>query len=604
MRRALCAVATLAVLVTGGCGIPDRSDVRVLSDGPSSGVTVGDEGEPPVQSTRESTSDPREFVLNYLQAAAGDPVTAPARVKEFLAPEMAAGFATGNADVKVVRLFEPPLGSPGDPHIKISVQQVGTLKSNGELQPAADPTFKPKEYELQVGPVAGRTGIFVLSGPKFMLMTDTALATFYRRRTIYFWNSANTALVPDLRYMPVSVPAVQQPTTILSWLAGPPAQWLGDAVNGLAPGTQASDNVPAMRNGTLQISLNAAAVPPGSDPGTLDRLRRQLQWSMRPLVPRTLELRIGRDEPERYVDAEYLESNQAYALDEVPERFAVYNGTIRRLGSSPSADEPVPVLKPAANKNIISAALSAATEQTYAAVVTGSGAVQQLRVAAAARGQQTDLKEVGLSGVLGHPVWAQAWDDDPAKTVGLITANGRLYSFTATGGPARRVQWQGDPGAITAVSVAPDGYRVAVVSAGKLYRTVINSGGDGITLSTPEQVLPPNLTTVAAVAWSSETSLSVAGRRRDNRFTVLDVTIDGALSTTRLGDIGTEPVTYLTAYPVNPVSGPEKVASESYVAGNQAWDVFSTATRIEPQDLAGPAPGRATGAPSAPFFLG
>ena len=135
-----------------------------------------------------------------------------------------------------------------------------------------------------------------------------------------------------------------------------------------------------------------------------------------------------------------------------------------------------------------------------------------------------------------------------------------------------------------------------------MYRTGIDTGGDGIALSAPEQVLPPNLTTVAAVAWSSETSLAVAGKRRDNRFSVLDVTIDGALATTRLGDIGAQPVTYLTAYPVNPVSPPEKVASESYVAGGQAWDVFSSPTKIEAEALTGPPPARATGAPDAPFF--
>ena len=602
MRRLLCAAAALAVLVTGGCGIPDESDVRIMSDGRSAGVPVGEGSEPPAQYSREYTSEPRDFVNNYLQAAAGDPQTAVARVKAFLAPDKAAAFPA-RTDITVVRLVKDVLVTPGKAEVVLTYKPVGVLRSNGILKPA-EPTSAERQYTLKIGPVRGENGYFVLDAPPIMLLTDTALATYYERWSIYFWNTTNTGLVPDLRYMPRNMPPVQRPTTVLNWLAGGPAEWLGDAVLTLPPNTQASDNVPAVSNDTLQISLNAAALPPGSDASALERLRRQLQWSMRPLLPRTLELKIGVEAPHRYDDVDYRESNQAWAQADVPERFVVYTGTVRRLLDSPHAEDPVPVLKPAANKNIVSAALSASPTRTYAAVVSGPGAAPRLRVAAAPTGQQADLKEVtGLTGTLGHPVWAQTASDDPAATIGLITANGRLYSFDATGGGAQRVQWQGDPGPIKAVSVAPDGYRVAVVSGDKLYRTVISTSGDGVGMSDPEQVLPPGLTTVAAVAWSSETQLAVAGERDDARYAVFDVTADGALSTTRLGDIGSEPVTYLTAYPSNPVGNADRLASESYVAGDEAWDVLSTATPIEPRHLAGPAPTPPNGVPTAPFYL-
>jgi Lipoprotein LpqB beta-propeller domain len=166
------------------------------------------------------------------------------------------------------------------------------------------------------------------------------------------------------------------------------------------------------------------------------------------------------------------------------------------------------------------------------------------------------------------------------------------------------VQWQGDPGPITAVSVAPDGHRVAVVARGKLYRTVLNTGGEGLTLDAPEELLPPTLTTVAAVAWSSETFLAVAGTRSDDRYTVLDVTVDGALPYDVLADIGEEKVSYLTAYPSNPVTREENSDFESYMAGGAAWDALGDPVRITVGDLvpqSGTPPAGAV--PAHPFFL-
>ncbi len=607
MKRLLCVAVAMATLLAGGCGIPDRSDVTVVDDGPSSGVSGGGlDGGSPVQSTREDTEDPETLVEYYLQAAAGDPETALTRVKAFLSPTQANRFQA-TTDVKVVREVENALYNRSTSEVTYYVQAIGTLKSNGVLEPA-DPSSKPIAYRFRVGPVNGEDGLFILEAPPIMVLTDEALGSFYQRRTIYWWDNENTGLVPDLRYMPRAVPTVQQPTTILGWLTGGPAPWLTGAVQALPQGSQASDNVPAISNDTLQISLNAQTIPQGSDPKALDRLRRQLQWSLRPPDPPSkIEIKIGHDDPVRTTDGEYLSSNAAYRLADTPERFALYGNTIRRLKDAPHANDPVPVIKPAANKNIASAAIAASATRSYAAVVTGTGGGQKLRVAQAPLGQQSDLREVrGVSGSLGAPVWAQVPVADDPGAVGLITMDGVIYSFGTDGANAQRVEWQGVPGAVTAISVAPDGHRVALVSGGRLYRTVLNASGDGITLSSPEQVLPPVLKTATAVSWSSETYLTVAGVRPNDRVAILDVTIDGALAgPIRLDDIGAEPVTYLTAYPSSPVNstGSEQSDTKSFMAGNSAYDVLSEPVPITPQQLVGPVLNPPATAPTAPFFL-
>ena len=606
MRRSLLAVVALATLLAGGCGIPDNTRVTVVGPGPSDGVgdAVDNDSVPLVPNDRKTATDPVQLVRFYLQAAAGDPGSALGRVKAFLSPDKRESFEAGT-DVKVIRLKGSPLYTPGDPLITFNAQQIGTLKSDGSLEPSTDASVATTEYKLKVGTVAGQSGFFVTDAPHVLLLADTALDDFYARRTIYFWNNENTALIPDLRYMPRSLPTVQQPTTILSWLVSGPASWLGDAVHGLPSGTVAPDNVPAATNDTLTVTLSSQAVPAG-DPKALDRLRRQLQWSLRQLDTRTLELKIGRADPVRYSTTDFRASNPADRLADVPERFVIYNGVVRRLADTPHQDEPVPVLKAADNKGISAAAISTSGSHDFAAVVATSGKTTKLRVAAAPVGAQAGLKDVGgLSGSIGRPVWAITDANDPAGAIGLITVNGKLYSFGTDGSPAEPVEWPGEPGPITAVSVAPDGYRVALVSGGRLYRTSLITGGAALTMSAPEQLLPPTFSTVSAVAWSSETYLAVAGEREDApRYAVVDVSIDGALPYTRLQDIGKEAVTYLTAYPSNPVTRGENADSESYEAAGQAWDVLGEPVKITVGNLAGPAatpqPGKS---PTAPFFL-
>ncbi|WP_433375058.1 LpqB family beta-propeller domain-containing protein [Actinoplanes sp. CA-142083] len=608
MRRGLLAVVAVAALLLGGCGIPDETNVTVVGPGPTGGPGGRDNSVPAVRNTRISANTPLQLLSYYLEAAAGDPDGAVNRVKAFLSEDAKADFQAGpDMRVMVVRLKGTPLVTPGDPEISFIAQQVGQLRKNGVLEPSVEAA---KEYKVRVGPVSGQQGFFVLDPPKnVLLLSDTALANFYERRTIYFWNNENTSLVPDLRYMPLDVPSDQRPTTILSWLVEGPAAWLGDVAHGLPSGTIAPDNVPAPTNGTLTVTLNAQAVPTG-DARALDRLRRQLQWSLREGAdPFTLELKIGHQDAGRYSDVDYRSSNPAYRLVSQPERFVVYAGVIRRITKSAQPDAPIPVLKPEENKNISVAAMSTSSTHTYAAVVVGSGKNAKLKVAVARTGQQAALKEVGTSGSLGRPVWAVAADNDPAGAVGLITVNGKLYSFGAGGSPAVPVAWESAPGPISAISVAPDGYRVALVSGGQLYRATLDTGGDAPSMSKGEQVLAPGFAKVAAVAWSSETYFAVAGVRDDSprdspRYSVVDVTVDGAVRYTRLDDVGKSAITYLTAYPANPVTKLENADIESYETAGVAWDVLTAAETIGTESLVGPSPSPQGGAvPTAPFFL-
>jgi len=270
MRRAALVLAALAALVLGGCGIPDSSDVRVLGDGQSPGPAQGIDSPPPPPVTRTATADTATFIGNYLKAAAGDPDGALKRAREFMDPSFAATFKPSTSDITVVQPLEQPLINLPSPKVTLKVELVGTLKDDGELVPLPHPSVQTLHFTVTSTP---DKGLFITKTDQGLMLSDAGLKSYYQQHPIYFWNSDDTALVPDVRYMPLSVPSVQQPTVILNWLAGGPADWLSSVALGLPQGTSVSDNIPAISNDELQIKLNSTAAAPW-DKAALDRLAR------------------------------------------------------------------------------------------------------------------------------------------------------------------------------------------------------------------------------------------------------------------------------------------------------------------------------------------
>ncbi|GIF12541.1 LpqB family beta-propeller domain-containing protein [Actinoplanes teichomyceticus] len=601
---ALPVVVTLLALLTGACGIPDATGVSEVGAGPSTGISSGDDSAVTEVAREDVLTDRVQFVANYLKAGAGDVDSAAVRLRKFMSPDAARLFKPTGTDLRVIRLVEAPLNTPGQDLVKLTYEPVGTLDKFGLLEPATE--SRRDTYEIRVGNLPGRSGLFVTEAPPALLISDDALDQFYEQKTIYFWNTEYTALVPDVRYMPRSTPAEQRPNTIMTWLLNGPAPWL--SVADLDEGTAVVGKVPAADNNRLQIPLQA--LPADDAAQALDRLRRQLQWSLRPLLPGELDLKIGHADAHTYTGDDYLADNPAARLVEDPERFVVYGGRIRRISGSPGSVEPVPVLKSDENRDVVSAALSTSKTHAFAAVVTDGGR-QALRVASGELGQQAPLQPItGLPGPLGQPAWAVTADGSAGGAIGLITANGRLYSFPAGRGAARQIPWTGQGTRITSVAVAPDGRRVALVVDGKLYRAALSTGGDTPVLGTPQQLRPADLASVTAVDFNSEGWLTVAGvRAEDRRVTIVDVSIDGALQSPRLSDLGDKPVTALSVYPANPqdaspLSGRSFSRAVCYSAEGKAWEALSTPDQIGADKLAGPAGNQPPGTvPTAPFYL-
>ncbi|MEH1014190.1 LpqB family beta-propeller domain-containing protein [Micromonospora sp. CPCC 206060] len=594
MRRriALLAAALLAAAAVTGCGIPEATEVQVDGPGPvaEAGSVNGQGREPPKRAT---AVDATQLMTNFLAAAAGEPDQAYARVKEYLAENVRGQLPEKQGSevvINVVRLKKEPNPTPvqgGEAkRFNIEVDQVGVLRADGTLGP---PVATESRYEFVVGPVeSGRLDdLFVLNAPKGLLLSVDALRTYYQAHTIYFWNTQQTALVPDQRYLPVVVPASRRATEVVGWLIDGPSEWLAPTVARLPDPTELIGTVPKT-DGRLEINLSG----PTEDPAQLERLATQLAWSL-PDVDGQLELKI-RSQTRKMIDDTdvYLKEHPVYQLTGSPQRYCVYNGAVHLLDpAAPGARVPI---VPAHNRNIISAAIGGTDQNALVAVVSPAGRRQVLKTFVGPPSIARDNQSKNTFTTIRRPVWLRT--ADPDRPVGLVVADGVLYRFGADA--------QLDPvdtnvaGKVTAVAVALDGHRIAFIAGGKLYVAAVTVEEGTVTVHPPRRV-HTSRTSLSAVDWIGEHDLIVAGSTSQPE--IYEITVDSTWETQRKTDVGEVAVSSLAAYPDNPVL-PGSSAPVMYETNGVAFGDLTSSDGIGPDNMVGVEPPAPRLNPVAPFY--
>ncbi|MFE9958245.1 LpqB family beta-propeller domain-containing protein [Micromonospora sp. NPDC005299] len=596
-RRALAVLLAGLLLPAGlaGCGIPHESEVQVDGSGPAAeaGALNGSPARPP---TPTDSAEPGPFIENYLlAAAAGEREQAYARVKEFIAQEAKSRLRekqqSSEIELTVVRLREKPEVTPpnnqGTSEVTVKVQQVGVLRADGTLAP---PVANETEYVFKLRraePAGG--GLLITDLPNVLLISDDALRRYYPSRTIYFWNSDQSRLVPDLRYLPLSMPAERRVTEVVKWLTGGPSDWLAPGVTGLPDGTRPINNATGA-DGHWEVNLTM----PGANDERLALLATQLAWAL-PELSGQLDLKI-QNQQRRTVDLEQERAaHAAYPAGDLPSRFTVYDGAIRPLaiGNEPRSGVP---LAPAANRNVVSAALAHVGDQVLAAlVVTDADRKQRLRVGSGPEPVAVFNTSARAYGAIGRPTWLRSLDKD--QPAGLVAADGKLYRFDGTG--AMSLVPLAVPGPVVAVAGSLDGHRIALVSGGALYVAAVSVDGGVVSVGQPRRLVTL-LTSISAADWVAENDLVLAGNEADRRPAIHQITVDGGRETPLKRDIGAE-VTQLAAYPGGAVGGLPSL-SYMYEANRTAYRNNPLDTIKREQVLDVPAGSRATN-PTAPFFL-
>ncbi|MEU0153378.1 LpqB family beta-propeller domain-containing protein [Micromonospora fulviviridis] len=597
MRRRLVSALLAGVLLPAGlagCGIPDQTEVQVDGRGPAgeSGTLNGSGSQPP---TRSATEDPKQFIRDYLAAAAGEREQAYDRVKQFIANEAQGRLRkkqSSEVELTVVRLLESPesrlLTNQGIWQVKVRVQQVGVLRADGTLDA---PAARDTEYVFRLRPAdSGSQGLVITDLPNVLLLSDEALRQYYGTHTIYFWNSDQSRLVPDWRYLPNAVPVERRVTEVVRWLTGGPSEWLAPGVTKVPDGTAPINNATGSDD-RWEVNLTM----PAANDDRLAKLATQLAWSL-PEQTGQLDLKI-QNQKRRTVDLRQERAdNPVYPTLRAPERFCVYDGAIHPLAIASEPVGAVPVAA-AANRNVVSAALSRSGDEVLAALVIRSDQQQRLLVGTGPSPVSVFNPSSHAYRSIGRPIWLRS--ADARHPSGLVVADGTLYQFDGGAGMSR-VTIPGQvpvSGSVTAVAASLDGHRIALIIGGALYVAPVNVDGGEVSVGALRP-LTTRLTRLTAVDWYAENQLVFAGS--DGRQpAIYQTTVDGAGEYALNRDTGAT-VSHLAAYPGGAV-GP--LPSLSYMYQATAAYRNNPLGKIERSQVRDVAADAKPSDPSAPFFF-
>ncbi|ASW53734.1 LpqB family beta-propeller domain-containing protein [Plantactinospora sp. KBS50] len=607
-RRLTLLVVLAAVLSLGaglaGCGIPKSTAVRVDGRGPSpfTGSAGGDGREPPAPG---ETTEPAQFVKNFLQAPAGEADGAYDRVNAYLSNSARLQRKpSGDVQITIVQptataFTDVQSAENGSARVRVPVKPVGVLNADGTLAPP--PAGAPTSYTFDVvriapdepsRPEAGR--LEIANQQAGLLMSTEALKDFYRSWIVYFWSTDGAVLVPDQRYLPLAVPRERWATEVAGWLNDGPAAWLRPATQPLPDGLRLTGNV-AETDGLLSINVSASTGADARD-GQFERLETQLAWSMRDVNAPRFELRLRNSSRPPVVAEDARRQAPLYALTGHEQRFCVYDGQVRALVGAPAeqALSAVPI-HPEQNRDVDSAGMLRSGGRVAVALVTGSGGRYRLLTGLGQGEVELTHTSKDSYASMGQPVWLKGLD--PQHPTGFVVAAGQLYRFDG-GAQLTAIRVPATSGAVKAVAAALDGRRLAVVAGDQVYVVPLSIDGGTVTLGDARQV-PITLGSPTALDWVSERDLMVAGTRAGQAGVVDQLSIDGALTSQQFTAGST--ITRLSGYPDNPMIQ-SLVSRYMYEVDGQGWaNRFSSNVRIPTADVVG---GEVEGAvPRAPFFL-
>jgi hypothetical protein len=612
IRRRLPALILVAALPLSliGCGVPTSGPPVVVKDAPRNGAPSNSD-QSVSKKTPDGVNDAPELVRRYLKAIAWgndtsqDPAAtekAADAAKNFMTVEAQGSWQRGQ-EVTVVRAqIGLPATTATGIRIEVGIQPIGVLNSRGAIDPKPNRAQQP--YQLTLVPEEHGRGLRIANPPPGMLLSDEGLDNLYEVQPIYFWDTLAHNLVPDLRYINRSLSPAKRLVQLTGWLRDGPSEFLKPAVNPLPAAIEVKDNpVPDGTPGGVRINLSAKAA--SAQGQVLSKFLLQLRWSLRSLAS-TVELQIEGQRQDLGRDVGWANPAAVPDGQTEPPRFGVVDGRVRQLAGDQMV---VPALNSDDNANVVSAAILRSPVQQVALVRDeGPGRVRLWlgsynQGAKAAQYAPTDLDAESMSRPVGL---ATPTASDP---VFLVAADGGLKSVSVM---SKQAVDRTPPGivGVTAVSVARDGRRVALVASGRVYVGVLTFDGSSPSVAQFQEV-QSTLSEAVGVAWSREEWLVVAGRSAGHSALV-ELTVDSALvEQMSLRNLLALNVTRVVADPAVRPDDPSRGERGPIMieATGHAYRVFSGSVdeyppETSPVPTASPSgsPARQS-LPSAPFFL-
>jgi hypothetical protein len=575
-------LSAAVVLALSACGVPTSGPP--ISDGPPpAGGGSANGGVPPPPGPDAESSSPDDFVSDYLAATAGatTPEAQVAAARAYMNSAAASTWAKPdtNGRVKVLRQiggWAPDTTRTASSDGSIIIDVTGTFEvvgnfvvSTGEFEPASATPASAASQRLtltfSVGDSDDGAGRFRLTDkvPHGLYMSEQAMQRWFAPHPVYFWDGTGNhqALIPDIRYVPSVLSGIQQATWIVNWTLGGPSEWVNGATQNLVNASLVDPTISVARDGTYIVNLSTSA-------HALDNpalLAYQLRWSLGALDPgrdpEPVEIEIEGQTQVTSSDNSYREhvanlapsrssgEASAYAIASGKAVAVTINSSTDAVTPTPTASQPR-VLNSPKNAGVTLAAVDGSA--SAAALVRTDSTGESLWIRRASGEAAADFVQVkGLPrGTMSRPEFVT----QPAGAV-VVAVNGQL-KLVDTQNRVHSIPLPSGISNVSAFSIAPDAHRIAFVSGGKLYFSVITVGDTPTMTMALPIVIGPSLATATAVAWSSVSQLVVAGR--DGSIgKIAELNIDGSLDPGKFTrEYGQVTIAQVAAYSYDPIQQP------------------------------------------------
>ncbi len=476
----------------------------------------------------------------------------------------------------VVPVLPPQLNSPKTEIVEVTAKELGSVSATGQYIPAPDGQkpltqrfgLRQVNHQWRIDSLPAHQGKF----SRELLLTKDFFQLTYQPRNLYYFDPAYRNLVPDPVFLPVNT--ANPATVLVNALLAEPQGWLeGAAYSAFPAGTRAAlvQIPPGSKTAIVDMSMPKTAATRSS----LAEMSAQLVWTLTstsygPKTIQAVKLEVnGRawTPPGRASAVQDRADYPQPCLQPPPSQslyFLTTSGAARVLtGHGTSA--PVPGQAGTGQIPLTSIAVSPDRHFLAGANPAAGGMLYTADLAAAAQPQASESARALHVRLAGLKVSAASWDyQDELWVAGTTHHRLAVRMFRARGGAPVTVTVPPGIQQITALRVAPDGVRVALIASTKsgphvLLAAVVHSGNQ-ITLSSAGQ-LGVDLTDPTALSWYDANHLLVVDQS-DIGPQLFEVPVNGNRSTFQSIEPG---MTSIAA------AGPHNDLFASLQTGQLAW---------------------------------
>jgi len=497
-----------ALLVSTGCAsIPVASPPQVIPQSvPAAAPAGGDiryDGIVP-----RPGEAPEDVVRDFLRAG-GSTERAHTRARAYLTPA-ASKHWNDNAGALIIENSFYVDTQQGDSIRRLSAQRHGRINEDGSYVPS-EGAFN---YLFHLTKVDGEWRID--NPPEGLLIELSTFESAYRPYDVYFLNSGESKVVPDVRWY--AAPPDSLATLLVTALEHGPSKWLADAVSNDLTGVTLESNI-VQEPDRVKVFLTGL----GDQEDTLPAGGfAQLVWTLSQLGVGAVEVYSDRQliRPPKSPDLtlQQLKNWQGFAPDNLSVNASGY---FIRDGAVWTTTKDAPLAGPAGRNSFGAVSVAASVDESSVAVVQRTPAGGSVLYV----GAPGSLRPTVSAATLTRPTWGsgirEVWTVRDARDVLLVTVDGHAY-------PVEVPQAQ-QIGPIRALSLSRDGARVAVVAGAagreRLWIGVVaRENGAQIQGLRPLDV---GDTPVSDVSWSDAGTVVALTRSGEQDSSLYSIDVDG-----------------------------------------------------------------------------